>query len=140
MDTTQNPNLETHQDLIFSIDDPKNHNLETTHNNNIKSSHNITSFKRTHEEIICIKKMEHEVMEETTTVVVEESGRDKLKRHRMEMSGRVWIPDIWGQEDLLNKWIDCTVFDSCVEKTSIMSARDALIQEGRSTLTIENSC
>lgn len=62
---------------------------------------------------------------------MEESGRERLKRHRVEMSGRVWIPDIWGQEDDLVKWIDCTVFDSCLEKSSIMSAREALIQEGR---------
>ncbi|KAK1408454.1 hypothetical protein QVD17_40241 [Tagetes erecta] len=65
---------------------------------------------------------------------MEESGRERLKRHRVEMSGRVWIPEIWGQEDNLVNWIDCTVFDSCLEKRSIMSAREALIQEGRATL------
>ncbi|GJW97739.1 BIC1-like protein [Tanacetum coccineum] len=73
--------------------------------------------------------------------VVEESGRERLKRHRVEMSGHVWIPDTWGQEDLLKNWIDSTVFDSSLEKSNIMSARNALIQEGRSTtLRIENSC
>ncbi|KAL9995286.1 putative protein BIC [Helianthus debilis subsp. tardiflorus] len=76
----------------------------------------------------------------SSMILVEESGRERLKRHRVEMSGRVWIPDIWGQEDLLKNYIDCTVFDSCLEKSSIMSAREALIQEGRSTMRIENRC
>ncbi|GKC53967.1 BIC1-like protein, partial [Tanacetum coccineum] len=69
----------------------------------------------------------------TPQVVHEESGREKLKRHRVEMAGRVWIPDIWGQEDCLNDWIDCTVFDSSLGNNTIMSARKALVQEARST-------
>uniref|UniRef100_A0A803P644 Uncharacterized protein n=1 Tax=Cannabis sativa TaxID=3483 RepID=A0A803P644_CANSA len=36
----------------------------------------------------------------------DDNGRERLKRHRIEMGGRVWIPDIWGQEDLLKDWID----------------------------------
>ncbi|KAM0051368.1 putative protein BIC [Helianthus debilis subsp. tardiflorus] len=68
----------------------------------------------------------------------EESGRDKLKRHRVEMAGRVRIPDMWGHEDLLKDWIDCTVFDSSLGNNSIMSARAALVQERRSTLRIQN--
>ncbi|KVI12008.1 hypothetical protein Ccrd_009568 [Cynara cardunculus var. scolymus] len=74
-------------------------------------------------------------------VVVDESesssGRERLKRHRVEMAGRVWIPDIWGQEHLLQNWIDCTVFDSSLKKSNIMSAREALIQE---TATSTLSC
>lgn len=73
-------------------------------------------------------------------LVVEESGRERLKKHRVEMAGRVWIPDIWGHEDLLKDWIDCTVFDSSLGNNNIMSARAALVQEGRSTLRIENQC
>ncbi|KAI3667567.1 hypothetical protein L6452_42633 [Arctium lappa] len=73
-------------------------------------------------------------------MVVEESGRERLKRHRVEMAGRVWIPDVWGHEDLLKDWIDCTVFDSSLGNNTIMSARAALVQEGRSTLRIENRC
>ncbi|KAI3830107.1 hypothetical protein L1987_04240 [Smallanthus sonchifolius] len=71
---------------------------------------------------------------------VEESGRDRLTRHRVEMAGRVRIPDIWGHEDLLKDWIDCTVFDSSLGNKTIMSARAALVQERRSTLRIENQC
>ncbi|XP_021999886.2 uncharacterized protein LOC110897445 [Helianthus annuus] len=71
---------------------------------------------------------------------VEESGRDRLKRHRVEMAGRVWIPDTWGHEDFLKDWIDCTVFDSSLGNNTIMSARAALIQEGRSKVRIENKC
>nr|XP_043610863.1 protein BIC1-like [Erigeron canadensis] len=72
--------------------------------------------------------------------MVEESGRERLKRHRENMAGRVWIPDIWGHEDLLKDWIDCTVFDSSLGNKTILSARAALVQEGRSTLRIHNQC
>uniref|UniRef100_A0A7N0TH57 Protein BIC1 n=1 Tax=Kalanchoe fedtschenkoi TaxID=63787 RepID=A0A7N0TH57_KALFE len=58
-------------------------------------------------------------------------GRERLKRHRVEVAGRVWIPDIWGQEDLLKDWIDCSVFDESLAPKGIMSARKALVEEGR---------
>lgn len=61
--------------------------------------------------------------------VVEDNGRERLKRHRIEVAGRVWIPDIWGQEDMLKDWIDCSAFDSCLVSTNIMSARAALARE-----------
>jgi hypothetical protein len=39
----------------------------------------------------------------------EDAGvRERLKRHSVEVAGRVWIPDIWGQEELLKDWIDCS--------------------------------
>jgi len=41
----------------------------------------------------------------------EESARERLKRHRTDMAGRVRIPDMWGQERLLKDWVDCAVFD-----------------------------
>lgn len=59
---------------------------------------------------------------------VEDCGRKKLKNHRIEMAGRVWIPDIWGQEDLLKDWIDCNPFDASLVNNNILSARQALIQ------------
>lgn len=74
----------------------------------------------------------------------EDSAREKLKRHRVEVAGQVWIPDIWGQEELLKDWIDCSAFDASLVPNGIMSARSALVQEGRransSGIRIENRC
>ncbi|KAK6126400.1 hypothetical protein DH2020_039850 [Rehmannia glutinosa] len=50
-----------------------------------------------------------------------EDGRDRLKRHRVEVAGQVWIPEMWGQEDLLKDWIDCTAFDATIGNSGIMS-------------------
>ncbi|KAK4478738.1 hypothetical protein RD792_014236 [Penstemon davidsonii] len=81
---------------------------------------------------------------EGTVEDVISSGRERLKRHRMEVAGRVWIPEMWGQENLLKDWIDCTAFDKSLVKSSIMSARAALVEEGRrpnsTRLRVENSC
>nr|XP_017258127.1 PREDICTED: uncharacterized protein LOC108227482 [Daucus carota subsp. sativus] len=68
----------------------------------------------------------------------EESGRERLRKHRLEMAGRVWIPDTWGQEDLLKDWIDCSAFDGSLVNNTILSARAALIQQ-RSTTSPANN-
>lgn len=60
------------------------------------------------------------------------SGRERLKRHRVEVAGRVWIPDMWGQEDLLKDWIDCTSFDASLARATILMARDSLAKDARS--------
>ncbi|EEF33654.1 conserved hypothetical protein [Ricinus communis] len=74
----------------------------------------------------------------------DDCGRERLKRHRVEVAGRVWIPDIWGQEELLKDWIDCSAFDAPLLPNRIMSARTALVEEGRRAtsgrLRIENRC
>ncbi|KAJ7971552.1 Protein BIC1 [Quillaja saponaria] len=76
----------------------------------------------------------------------EVSGRDRLKRHRVEVAGSVWVPDIWGQETLLKDWIDCSAFDASLVPNGIMSARAALVNEGRRSnsysgrFRIENRC
>lgn len=71
----------------------------------------------------------------------EDSGRERLKKHRMEVAGSVWIPDIWGQEEMLK---DCSAFDASLVPSGIISARAALVQEGRRAnsggLRLENSC
>lgn len=76
--------------------------------------------------------------------VEEESGRERLKRHRREVAGRVWIPEIWGQEELLKDWADCTAFDACLFPSGIGSARAALVEEGRRAnnggFRLENRC
>lgn len=75
---------------------------------------------------------------------LEDSGRERLKRHRVEVAGRIWIPEIWGQEELLKDWIDCSAFDASLSPNGIMLARASLIGEGRrsnsGTLRIENMC
>ncbi|XP_052175391.1 protein BIC1-like [Diospyros lotus] len=78
-------------------------------------------------------------------MAAEENVRERLKRHRVEVAGRVWIPDMWGQEELLKDWIDCTAFDAPLVNSNIMLARAALIKGGRlrtssSGIRIENSC
>ncbi|KAG8059067.1 hypothetical protein GUJ93_ZPchr0002g26057 [Zizania palustris] len=62
----------------------------------------------------------------------EESARERLKRHRTEMAGRVRIPDMWGQERLLKDWVvDSAVFDRPLAATrGLLTARDALVAEG----------
>ncbi|KAK8672145.1 hypothetical protein V6N13_110518 [Hibiscus sabdariffa] len=63
---------------------------------------------------------------------------------REEDNGRVWIPEIWGQEELLKDWIDCSAFDESLVPPGIMSARAALVEEGRRAnsggFRIENRC
>ncbi|EAZ23308.1 hypothetical protein OsJ_07004 [Oryza sativa Japonica Group] len=59
-----------------------------------------------------------------------ESARERLKRHRTEMAGRVRIPEMWGQERLLKDWVDCAVFDRPLAATrGLLTARDALVAE-----------
>ncbi|KAJ6708249.1 hypothetical protein OIU85_028518 [Salix viminalis] len=75
------------------------------------------------------------------------SGRERLKRHIEEVSGKVMIPDSWGQENLLTDWIDYSSFDKLLAPKGITSAREALIAEGRRACTsphqrlrVESSC
>ncbi|KAF8091562.1 hypothetical protein N665_0443s0020 [Sinapis alba] len=60
-----------------------------------------------------------------------DTGREKLKKHRRDVAGKVWIPEIWGQEELLKDWIDCSTFDTCLVPAGISSARAALVEEAR---------
>nr|DAD31218.1 TPA_asm: hypothetical protein HUJ06_010069 [Nelumbo nucifera]DAD47838.1 TPA_asm: hypothetical protein HUJ06_017775 [Nelumbo nucifera] len=73
---------------------------------------------------------------------MEVSGRERLKRHRTEVVGHVWIPDIWIPEDLLKNWINCSTFNSSLVPNGLMSAHASLIEENRransSRLSIEN--
>uniref|UniRef100_A0A0E0KQA3 Protein BIC1 n=1 Tax=Oryza punctata TaxID=4537 RepID=A0A0E0KQA3_ORYPU len=82
-----------------------------------------------------------------------ESARERLKRHRREMAGRVWVPDMWGQEKLLKDWVDCAVFDRPLVPPDLLTARRALVAEcctrrpdrtttpaGSSPLRVQNSC
>lgn len=88
--------------------------------------------------------LDYNATTEGTSVEGEDSGRERLKRHRVEVAGRVWIPDIWGQEEILKDWIDCTAFDAPLVPSRIVMARTALVEEGRRAtsggLRIENRC
>ncbi|XP_073007503.1 protein BIC1-like [Typha latifolia] len=74
----------------------------------------------------------------------EHCGREMLRKHRMEMAGRVWVPETWGQESLLKEWIDSSVFDKSLVPKGLLSARAALVDECRrrnsKPLRIENKC
>ncbi|GFQ07806.1 hypothetical protein PHJA_002924600 [Phtheirospermum japonicum] len=92
------------------------------------------------------KKSPEKELEATCAAAAEdwESGRERLKRHRVDVAGRVWIPDMWGQEGLMKDWIDCAAFDASLVNSSIMSARDSLVEEGRransTRLRVQNGC
>jgi hypothetical protein len=76
----------------------------------------------------------------TPATAREESARERLKRHRTEMAGRVRIPDMWGQERLLKDWVDCAVFDRPLAATAgLLNARDSLVAERR-PLRVHNGC
>ncbi|XVE96434.1 hypothetical protein REPUB_Repub02eG0221500 [Reevesia pubescens] len=81
---------------------------------------------------------------EDQLLMEEDNGRERLKKHRIEVAGRVWIPEIWGQEELLKDWVDCSAFDASLVPSGIMSARAALVEEGRRAnsggFRIENRC
>ncbi|XP_048136799.1 protein BIC2-like [Rhodamnia argentea] len=59
------------------------------------------------------------------------SGRERLKRHRGEVAGRVPIPDLWGQEIFLKDWMDYSAFDAFLAPKGVASAREVLMAEGR---------
>ncbi|XP_010535696.1 PREDICTED: uncharacterized protein LOC104810919 [Tarenaya hassleriana] len=82
------------------------------------------------------------------------SGRERLKRHREEIAGKVSIPEKWGKEGLLKNWMDFSVFDSAFTSNQVFSARASLMADStaagaagaagrgvsRQRLRIESSC
>ncbi|CAN0847026.1 Protein BIC1 [Linum grandiflorum] len=108
---------------------------EDDHEEQIKGSHATKLWTLDKEEE---EEEEEEEKEEDDSCV-----REKLKRHRTEVAGRVWIPEIWGQEDLLKDWTDCSAFDAALASNGILSARDALVRQGLKDtigLSVGNSC
>jgi hypothetical protein len=73
------------------------------------------------------------VVELETTVVEEITGRERLKRHREEMKGKVKVPENWEKEKKLKEWVDYTKFDALIfaPHALIVTARDALIADVR---------
>ncbi|KAL5216706.1 hypothetical protein ABZP36_008107 [Zizania latifolia] len=100
------------------------------------------------------KEKEHEQEQDSAVDDGQESTRERLKRHRREMAGRVWVPDMWGQEKLLKDWVDCAVFDRPLVPPDLLTARRALVAEccarrpdrtappaaGSSPLRVQNGC
>ncbi|KAF5744871.1 hypothetical protein HS088_TW07G00452 [Tripterygium wilfordii] len=70
--------------------------------------------------------------------------RERLKRHREDVAGRVTIPERWEKEDLLKDWMDCSSFDALLAPKGVVSARASLVREGRRSpsqrLRIESRC
>ncbi|GAU22393.1 hypothetical protein TSUD_107220 [Trifolium subterraneum] len=73
------------------------------------------------------------VIELETRVVEEITGRERLKRHREEMKGKVKVPENWEKEKKLKEWVDYTKFDALIfaPHALIVTARDALIADVR---------
>ncbi|KAM0947480.1 putative protein BIC [Dioscorea sansibarensis] len=57
-------------------------------------------------------------------------GRERLKRHRrMAMEeGQLGIPEVWGHEALLQRWFDCSAFQSGYAPVGLMRACKALVR------------
>ncbi|KAJ8754717.1 hypothetical protein K2173_012106 [Erythroxylum novogranatense] len=116
-------------------EDDNHDDTSTLGNNRPSDAHHSkgqgTVLRCLHKDAMNIHDM-HEKPGDPETILDEgDCGRERLKRHRIEMAGRVWIPDIWGQEELLKDWIDCSAFDSSLVPGGIMSARASLVEEGR---------
>ncbi|TMW89747.1 hypothetical protein EJD97_016705 [Solanum chilense] len=134
--------------------DPNNDKAESTRPNNLLVKKNNVTIKRDQEkfnntettsDMINVHVGHVGTHNEGGPMRTDDSGRERLKRHRIEVAGHVWIPEIWGQEELLKDWIDCSAFDSKLNNNNnIMSARAALVEERRRNnsscrLRIENS-
>ena len=59
------------------------------------------------------------------------NGRERLKRHRDEVAGRVVVPERWGMEDRMREWIDYSSFDRVLAPNGVRSAREALVVEAQ---------
>ncbi|XP_022153004.1 protein BIC2 [Momordica charantia] len=72
--------------------------------------------------------------------------RERLKRHREEVAGKVTVPEKWGKEELLKDWIDYSAFDRILAAKRIATARASLAAEGRRAansrpaLRVESRC
>lgn len=70
-----------------------------------------------------------------------ESTRERLKRHRREMAGKVWVPELWGQEKLLKDWMDCSAFDRPLVPAGLLTAPTPRASCSASPpLRVQNGC
>ncbi|KAF3340844.1 hypothetical protein FCM35_KLT09688 [Carex littledalei] len=72
-----------------------------------------------------------------------EGRRERLRRLRLEIGGKVCIPDTWDHESSLQDWSNCTAFTAAYMPPGLASARAALAEEARQSTTLlqlENRC
>lgn len=141
LDSSKDVNLETKQDDPPFLNTQKVQN----HDDKDKDATQYPSLLCNKEKMALLQELAPvSSMDEALDLEEEDSERERLKRHRVEVAGRVWIPEIWGQEDLLKDWIDCTAFDAPLVPSKITMARAALVEEGTKTnaapLSIHNRC
>jgi len=150
LDSSKDVNLETKQDDPPFLNTQKVQNHDDKDKDATQNSPLLCNKEKITllQELAPVSSMDDDVeAKELTTMdeaLEEDSERERLKRHRVEVAGRVWIPEIWGQEDLLKDWIDCTAFDAPLVPSKITMARAALVEEGTKTnaapLSIHNRC
>ncbi|KAH7404699.1 hypothetical protein KP509_15G039100 [Ceratopteris richardii] len=56
-------------------------------------------------------------------------GRQRLQEYRMQMSGKVVIPDSWGREEQLQDWVTYGIVEDALRPAGLMAARAALVNE-----------
>ncbi|MCO5570543.1 hypothetical protein L7F22_024266 [Adiantum nelumboides] len=56
-------------------------------------------------------------------------GRQRLQLHRLQVSGKVSIPDKWGCEQQLQEWVSYGIVEDALRPAGLMSARTALVSE-----------
>ncbi|KAL2511091.1 hypothetical protein Adt_16691 [Abeliophyllum distichum] len=100
--------------------------LQFPYNQSLKSS-KTTPHK---EKLLMDPSMENAVDQAS---VKEYSGREKLKRHWNEVAGKILIPERWGREGFLKEWVDYSSFDAVLAPNGVVSAREALVAEARTS-------
>ncbi|KAH1070855.1 hypothetical protein AAZX31_03G175700 [Glycine max] len=118
-------------------------NRDKDDKDDVTTTQNPSAASETNEEKIALQEEASDDVVVEAEEKEEDSGRERLNRHRVEVAGRVWIPEIWGQEELLKDWIDCSAFDAPLVPSRISTARKALVEEctraNAAGLIIENS-
>ncbi|KAH1070856.1 hypothetical protein GLYMA_03G195300v4 [Glycine max] len=104
-------------------------NRDKDDKDDVTTTQNPSAASETNEEKIALQEEASDDVVVEAEEKEEDSGRERLNRHRVEVAGRVWIPEIWGQEELLKDWIDCSAFDAPLVPSRISTARKALVEE-----------
>lgn len=65
-----------------------------------------------------------------------EGRRERLRRLRLEIGGKVCIPDTWDHESSLQDWFNCTAFTVAYVPPGLASARESLAKDARQSRTL----